>query len=213
MCSPFLRRVRPSFGVFALPSACSSFPQARSAFALLVGRPFKAGSSLVANAPKGHTAVARAWYNDEHGGIRWNMAGTTPGGRARQAGGRGKREGAASGAPTARRIGVRLIVPSLQIVPFFAPPFPVWPSARKADPIADNPIIDDPITFEVTFEAASGNVLASFGIPDADAHLVRADRAFQVRSALREREWTRVEAADQARTSQALQGQDGTDDI
>lgn len=77
-------------------------------------------------------------------------------------------------------------------------------SARKANPMADDPI---------TFEASSGNVFADFGVPDADAHLARADRAFQIRLALRERKRTRPEAADQARTSQALQGQGGTDDV
>ena len=48
---------------------------------------------------------------------------------------------------------------------------------------------------EVTFEESSGNVFADFGIPDADAHLVKADLAFKVRQILRERGLTQAEAA------------------
>ena len=62
---------------------------------------------------------------------------------------------------------------------------------------------DQGATEEVTFEESSGNVFADFGIPDADAHLVKADLAFKVRQILRERGLTQAEAARLLGTSQA----------
>ena len=56
---------------------------------------------------------------------------------------------------------------------------------------------------QVTFEASSGNVFADFGIPDADAHLVKADLALQIRRLLWERGLTQMEAAAILGTSQA----------
>jgi len=56
---------------------------------------------------------------------------------------------------------------------------------------------------EVTFEESSGNVFADFGIPDADAHLVKADLAYKVRQLLQERGLTQAEAARLLGTSQA----------
>ena len=55
----------------------------------------------------------------------------------------------------------------------------------------------------VTFEESSGNVFADFGIPDADAHLVKADLASHIRQALQERGLTQTEAAKLLGTSQA----------
>ena len=56
---------------------------------------------------------------------------------------------------------------------------------------------------KVQFEESSGNVFADFGLPNADAHLVKADLAFQVRRLLRERGLTQTEAARLLGTSQA----------
>ena len=56
---------------------------------------------------------------------------------------------------------------------------------------------------QVTFEASNGNVFADFGIPDADAHLVKADLALQIRRLLRECGLTQTEAAAILGTSQA----------
>jgi predicted XRE-type DNA-binding protein len=55
----------------------------------------------------------------------------------------------------------------------------------------------------VTFEESSGNVFADLGIPDADAHLVKADLASRIRQGLQERGLTQTEAARLLGTSQA----------
>ena len=62
---------------------------------------------------------------------------------------------------------------------------------------------DLPVEDDVQFEESSGNVFADFGLPNADAHLVKADLALQVRRLLRERGLTQVEAARLLGTSQA----------
>ncbi len=56
---------------------------------------------------------------------------------------------------------------------------------------------------QITFEKSSGNVFADFGIPDADAHQVKADLAFQIRETLRSRWLTQKQAALLLGTSQA----------
>ena len=56
---------------------------------------------------------------------------------------------------------------------------------------------------QAPFERSSGNVFADFGVPDADAHLVKADLAFKIRHLLRERGLTQTEAARILGTSQA----------
>lgn len=59
------------------------------------------------------------------------------------------------------------------------------------------------ITNCLTFESSSANVFADFGIPDADAHQVKADLAFQIRETLRARRLTQKQAALLLGTSQA----------
>lgn len=56
---------------------------------------------------------------------------------------------------------------------------------------------------QITFEASSGNVFADFDIPDADAHQVKANLAFQIRETLRTRRLTQKQAALLLGTSQA----------
>lgn len=56
---------------------------------------------------------------------------------------------------------------------------------------------------KVQSEESCGNVFADFGLPNADAHLVKADLAFKVRQLIRERQLTRSEAARLLGTSQA----------
>ena len=53
------------------------------------------------------------------------------------------------------------------------------------------------------FEESSGNVFADLGVPDAQAHLSKADLAHDIRAAIRERGLTQTEAARRLGTSQA----------
>ena len=62
---------------------------------------------------------------------------------------------------------------------------------------------ETPAGEEVQFEESSGNVFADFGLPNADAHLVKADLAFKVHQLIRERGLTQNEAARLLGTSQA----------
>lgn len=70
---------------------------------------------------------------------------------------------------------------------------------------AENEILQEEMLQEdvVQFEESSGNVFADFGLPNADAHLVKADLAFKVRQLIQERQLTQSEAARLLGTSQA----------
>ena len=72
------------------------------------------------------------------------------------------------------------------------------PIVRRIDNV-DNEVKD---TAETAVEHGSGNVFADFGLPDADAHLLKAGLVARIDSIIRRRGLTQTEAARQLGLSQ-----------